>query len=141
MLNVTVASHAHRKLRRLGRYLRANLIAEDPAAFAIRLPTQLDTIVGCYRNDGGAAEDWIVFTNDGISAMFDGMWRHISYSTIIGVRREDGKSIEDDRVCLELSSHQFAAMLVNGNNVERDTHDKYAIMMFIESAIAVVGEY
>lgn len=139
-MNVTVASHAHRKLRRLGRYLPATSIAKDPAAFAIRLPTQLDTIVGCYRNDGGAAEDWIVFTNDGISAMFDGIWRHISYSAIIGVSREDGKSIEDDRVCLQLGSHQFATMLVNGKNVERDTHDKYAIMMFIESAIAVVGE-
>jgi hypothetical protein len=135
-MNVSVASHAHRKLRQLERYRSASAIVQNPPACLTLIPTLIETIVGCYRNDGGSATDWIVFTTDGISAMFDGIWGHIPYAEITGIVREDVKNVDTDEVCLKLRSQTCVSMLVSGKNVDRGTHDKYSIMMFLESVVA-----
>jgi len=138
-MDISVASHARRKLRRLERYLPGSKIAQDAAALVPQFPADANMIVGCYRNDSGSANDWIVFTTDGLSAKFDGVWRHIPYAEISSVVREDSKNIELDEVTLELGSQTPVTMLVNGKDVEKGVHDKYDVMMFLESVIGKKG--
>lgn len=136
-MDTSVASHAHRKLRRMGRYVPASDMSEITQALVADLPPDVGTIVGCYRNNGGLPTDWIVVTTDGISAMFDGTWRHIPYKEISRVVRDERKDVESDEVRLELRSMSHATMLVNGKDADRGTHDKYNFMMFLESVIGV----
>jgi hypothetical protein len=139
-MRIAVASHAHRKLRRLERYIPAAEIADRAPAFAAQCPAESGKIVGVYRNDGTSRDEWIVFMTSGQSAVFDGVWRHISYSDISSVVWEEDKDVKADEVCLKLFSRARVTMLVNGKNVERGTHDKYEVMMFLESAIAVAAQ-
>lgn len=138
-MHVPVVSHAHRKLRRLERYVPASEIEQKAQAVVGQLPIDTGTIVGCYRNDGDLPTDWIVFTTDGVSANFDGVWKHIRYSEINRVVRSEVNDVDADEVCLELRSMNHATMLVNGKNTERGTHDKYMVMMFLESVIGTEG--
>ena len=99
--------------------------------------TDTEKIVGCYRNDSGSTGDWIVFATDGVSATFDGEWRHIPYQEIVKVVREGVKDVDSDDVRLEIRSQNIITMLVRGKNTAVGTHDKYSIMMFLEH---VIGE-
>lgn len=138
-MHVSIAAHAHRKLRRLERYVPASEMARKAEVVVGRIPIDAGTIVGCYQNDGGSATDWIVFTTDGVSAVFNGVWKHIRYSQVNRVVRDEVKGVHADEVCLELRSMSHATMLVNGKNAERGTHDKFMLMMFLESVIGTAG--
>jgi hypothetical protein len=133
----SIESHAHRKLRRLHRYVPASEMARTAPALVRKFTERTGTIVGCYRNDGGSDDDWIVFTTYGIGAMFSGAWRYIHYSEIKEVVRQNSKSIESDDVLLGLRSQSVVTISVNGKDADKCTHDKHCIMMFIES---VIGE-
>ena len=67
------------------------------------------------------------------------MWQHIRYSEVNRVVRDEVNDVDADEVCLELSSMSHATMFVNGKNAERGTHDKYMVMMFLESVIGTEG--
>jgi len=131
-MDVPVASCLHRKLRRMERYVRASEISSKAQVI---LKRGFAEIVGCYRNDRGTEDDWIVFTTNGISAVFDGEWRSIPYSEIRRVVREKTKDVDADEITLELRSMSRATFVVNGKDPERGTHDKYLIMMFLGHVI------
>ncbi len=67
--------------------------------------------------------------------MFDGEWRHIPYTEIVSIVRESTKDVTADDLRLELRTQTSTTMLVNGKDVERGTHDKYMVMMFLDSVI------
>lgn len=138
-MGISVSTHAHRKLRRLGRYVTSSEVAAKAKFVMQHIAIEPDTILGCYQNDGNLATDWIVFTTDGVSAMFDGVWRHIPYSDIKTVVRGVTKDVDNDEVWLELRSMSTVKMLVTGKT-ERGTHDKYEVMMFLESVINANGQ-
>ena len=55
---------------------------------------------------------------------------------MLRVIREDKKNVEDDNVWLQLRSQHRLALVIHGRDLECGAHDKYSVMMFLESAIA-----
>jgi hypothetical protein len=135
-MDVPVAAHAHRKLRRLDRYVPASTIEADERANFLSKSPQGGDLVGFYRNDEKEYRNRIVFYSNGLSVDRDGIWQYVSYSDITKVIRAESHNVEEDEVSLEIGWKSILVLVIHGKDVGRGTHDKYDIMMFLDSVIA-----
>ena len=104
---ITVASFAHRNLRRVKRYVSRTELDSSFNALALTLPCEIGAIVGCYRNDFDNPERWITFTESGLYTILDGASRFVRYSEIARVVWEPDKKkdCESKDVVLQLKSN------------------------------------
>ena len=128
-----IASYAHRKLKTLKRYISTENI-ESP-----EMTLESGVILGYYQSEENVATERVIFTTLGVSANIGNAWRYVPYADIAKVDREARKTFKDF-IILQLISGDSVAIKIGGKDVEHGTHDKYAIMMFLDCAINSRGE-
>lgn len=134
-MKITIAMHAHRKLRRMARYASAATFRDKFPSIVEHLPVPVDQVIGCYLNDGPSTRGWIVFTNNRIHIAAGGEWVSLAYSDIEKVELPALKDCDSNDVCVVLKSGQRAVIQVFGNEPNFRTHDKCMVQMFLESVI------
>lgn len=133
-MDISVASHAKRKLRRLDRYEHGSQMKFCEEPFCQNVPPAYGAIVGVYRNDFSGN---VVLTTDGLLVPSEGDGQFVAYSEISHVLRNREKDCEDDAILLQLHSGSTVVLQIEGKDLAHGTHDKYEVMMFLESAISV----
>jgi hypothetical protein len=92
-------------------------------------------IVGCYFNNSATLTDSIVITVNGLVDGCKGQFRLFRYCDMSHVVRSERKGVASDEVELQMRSQSRVTVVIRGKNPERGTHDKFGLMMFLDSVI------
>jgi len=128
---LSIATHAHRKLRRLTRYVSVTPLTVVP--YSAFLTPDEGEIVGYYRNNGDAV---LVFTTTGVIVPKDGLARFVPYAEMADVWPAEADDANEDALHVVLRSRARVTLPVQGRHGLLGTHDKYLVRMFLQSAMA-----
>jgi|GEM_PF-5536558 len=136
-MKIGIASHAHRKLKGLKRYVSSpKMTSDDLSLLASKIPAA-GAVVGCYFNDLTNLRDRIVITDNGLVTTVDETFRFVRYRNMSHVVRGESKDVESDEILVMMRSAAIETIVIRGKDSEMGFHDKFAVMMFLESAISV----
>ncbi len=135
-MQISAASHANRKLVRMNRYTPASLLEPDVMAYFSNIPTQGDEVLGCYWNDLHDATQCLVIYTNGLVFKPCTSSMYVRYEDIDKIPVDDYQDPDRDDFHLHLLDGTVISITISGRDPEHGTHDKYNVMMFIESVSA-----
>jgi len=128
-MDITVATRAHRNLRKLSRYLPR---VDDHGAPV----DEGEARIGVYENVSGSAERCVVITDRGLYVNRDEGWLALPYEEMASVELEGGeKSLEVENLAIHRRDGTTALAPFSGGDPASGARDAFAALMFLDYVI------
>jgi hypothetical protein len=111
------------------------MMSDDLSLIASAIP-DAGEVVGCYFNDREHLGNRIVITAEGLAATVEGASTFLRYRDMSHVIYGDDWK-DGDEIPVKMRSGSTVTIVIRGKDSELGTHDKAAVMMFLDSAISV----
>jgi hypothetical protein len=135
-MEVSVAMRAHRKLRKLSRYIPIN---ENKGTSSWRLALARlhagESAVGVYENSQDSIENCILVTNQGLHFYKDDKWLYLNYEDMMSADLDNRKASNIDHITIHLRTGESVLIPVLGGDTETGTRDAFAMLMFLDHVL------
>ncbi len=132
-MKVSVASRAHRALRKLPQY-RTVASGDDIHASLSRqiILREGETVVGVYENSPGQLDRCVVVTSEGLHIHRGPSWQVVSYREILYVDFPGGeKTLDVDEVFVRLASGRTLCVPISGGDPSIGSRDAASFLTFL----------